>query len=188
MSLFVESPGLNSRRLHGLYATNAWGINFYNNENWSLDIYKQTDTEKVEGLSPIQSRNVGRRAGIRATGYFDSSQLQFIYSPYNDSDIHENGLEASVSYTRYWQVKNWNVYGSLGAQYQSKEIVDYFQPDLVADDSRVNTSAELGFEYALNKDWVLGAFASYTKLPSQQADSDSATTGSRAGLLLTFVF
>jgi hypothetical protein len=38
--LFVESPGLNSRRLHGLYASNAWGLNFYNGDNWSFDLYK----------------------------------------------------------------------------------------------------------------------------------------------------
>ena len=187
-SLFVESPGLNSRRLHGLYASNAWGINFYNSDNWSFDIYKQTDTERVEGLEHIQTRNKGRRAGIRATGYFDNSQLQFIYSPYSDADFKDDGIEASLSYTHYWQIKNWNVYGSLGAQYQSEEIVDYYQPGMQADQSRINTSAELGLEYALNEHWVLGAFASYNELPSRQAEVNESTSGSRAGILLTFVF
>jgi len=188
LGLFVESPGLNSRRLHGLYASNAWGLNFYNSDNWSFDIYKQTDTEKVEGLAEIQNRNYGRRAGLRATGYFDNSQLQFIYSPYSSNGPEEDGVEASLSYTHYWQIKNWNIYGAIGAQYQSKEIVDYYQQDLEVDQSRVNTSAELGLEYALNKNWVLGAFASYNELPSQQSNIKKSTTGSRAGLLLTFVF
>ncbi|MBU2880426.1 MipA/OmpV family protein [Psychrosphaera sp. B3R10] len=188
LSLFVESPGLNSRRLHGLYASNAWGINFYNNDNWSFDIYKQTNTKKVEGLAEIQNRNEGKRAGIRATGYFDNSQLQFIYSPYSSSGPKEDGIEASLSYTHYWQVKNWNIYGSIGAQYQSEEVADFYYPDASTDQSRVNTSAELGLEYALNEHWVLGGFASYNELPSQRSDIQDATTGSRAGLLLTFVF
>ena len=188
LGLFVESPGLNSRRLHGLYASNAWGINFYNSDNWSFDIYKQTNTKKVEGLAEIQNRNLKKRAGLRATGYFDNSQLQFIYSPYSRGSSGEDGVEASVSYTHYWQIKNWNIYGSIGAQYQSKEIVDFYQPDLAADQSRVNASAELGLEYALNEHWVLGAFASYNELPSQSSNIDSSLTGSRAGMLLTFVF
>ena len=188
LGLFAESPGLNSRRLHGLYASNAWGINFYNDDNWSFDIYKQFNTEKVEGLAQIQSRNLSRRAGIRATGYFDSGQLQFIYSPYSRGKQEEDGIEASISYTHYWQIKNWNIYGSLGAQYQSEEVVDFYQPEQVADQSRVNTSAELGFEYALSEHWVLGAFASYNELESQRSDIEDATNGTRAGLLLTFVF
>lgn len=188
LGLFAESPGLNSRRLHGLYATNAWGINFYSGDNWSFDIYKQINTKKIEGLAEIQNRNQDKRAGVRATGYFDNSQLQFIYSPYSASDNTEDGVEASLSYTHYWQVKNWNLYGSIGAQYQSKEVVDFYQPNLLTDQSRVNTSAELGLEYALNEHWVLGGFASYNELPSQHSEIQEPTTGSRAGLLLTFVF
>ena len=186
--LFVESPGLNSRRLHGLYATNAWGLNFYNSDTWSFDLYKQTNTEKVEGLREVQNRNEHRRGGVRATGYFDNSQLQFIFSPYARGNDGDDGIEASISYTHYWQVKNWNIYGSLGAQYQSQEVVGYGQPEGLNDEDRVNTSAELGFEYALNKDWVLGAFTSYNKYPSQRSTDDTSIDGSRSGLLLTFVF
>lgn len=188
LGLFVESPGLNSRRLHGLYASNAWGINFYNGDHWSFDIYKQTNTKKVEGLESVQTRNLNKRAGVRATGYFDNSQLQFIYSPYSSGDQEEHGLEASLSYTHYWQVKNWNIYGSFGAQYQSEEVLDYYQIGQTNDQSRVNTSAELGLEYALNEHWVLGGFAAYNKIPSQQSSNTDVDSGTRAGLLLTFVF
>lgn len=188
LGFFVESPGLNSRRIHGLYASNAWGFNFYNSDNWSFDIYKQTNTKKVEGLREVQNRNRSKRAGLRATGYFDNSQLQFIYSPESRGDSEENGIEASISYTHYWQVKNWNIYGSLGAQYQSEEIVDHYLPDTSADQSRINTSAELGVEYALNEDWVLGGFASYNEVSSQNSLNDESTDGTRAGILLTFLF
>lgn len=188
VGLFVESPGLNSRRIHGLYASNAWGVNFYNGDNWSLDIYKQFNTEKVEGVAEIQTRNLNRRAGVRATGYFDNSQLQFIYSPYAEDTGNNSGIEASLSYTHYWQIRNLNIYGSLGAQYQSEQVVDFYQPNQVADQDRVNTAAELGFEYALNKDWVLGGFASYSELPSNVSTIEDSVTGSRAGLSITFVF
>lgn len=188
LGLFVESPGLNSRRIHGLYASNAWGLNFYNSDNWSFDIYKQTNTKKVEGLREIQNRNRSKRAGLRATGYFDNSQLQFIYSPASSGGAEEDGIEASISYTHYWQVKNWNIYGSVGAQYQSQEILDHYLPDAAADQSRVNTSAELGVEYALNEDWVLGGFASYNEVPSQNSLNDDSLSGTRAGVLLTFLF
>ena len=188
LGLFVESPGLNSRRLHGLYASNAWGINFYNSDSWSFDLYKQFDTHKVEGLEQVQNRNQDRRGGLRATGYFDNSQLQFIFSPYSRGDQEDDGVEASVSYTHYWQIKNWNIYGSLGAQYQSAEVLSFEQDPIDEAQSRVNTSAELGLEYALNKDWVIGAFASYNELPSQDANDDITVTGSRAGMSLSFIF
>lgn len=188
LGFFVEQPGLSSRRLHGLYASNAWGFNFYNNDNWSLDLFKQFNTEKVEGLAQVQNRNDQRRSGIRATGYYDNSQLQFILSPDARGSQAEDGIEASVSYTHYWQVKNWNIYGSLGAQYQSKEVLSYGQTESETAQSRVNTSAELGLEYALNEDWVLGAFASYNELPSQDSTVDANVNGTRAGVLLSFVF
>lgn len=194
LGLFIESPGLNSRRMHGLYATRAWGINFYNGKDWSFDLYKQRDTKTIKGLSGIQNRNKYKRAGIRATGYFDNSQVQLIFSPYSTNNSGSDGIEASMSYTRYWQVKNWNLYGSLGVQYQSKEVESYYVEDSSltseASESRVNSSAELGVEYALNKDWVLGGFISHNKLPSRQESTSAAKeqSGTRSGILLTYVF
>lgn len=194
LGLFIESPGLNSRRMHGLYATRAWGINFYNGKDWSFDLYKQRDTKTVKGLSGIQNRNKYKRAGIRATGYFDNSQVQVIFSPYSTNNSGSDGIEASMSYTRYWQVKNWNLYGSLGVQYQSKEVESYYPENWLfsseTNDSRINSSAELGLEYALNKDWVLGGFISHNKLPSrdENASQEKDLSGTRSGILLTYVF
>ncbi|NRA59528.1 MAG: MipA/OmpV family protein [Psychrobium sp.] len=197
LGLFVESPGLSSRRIHGMYATPAWGINFFNNDDWSLDLFYETSTKSIEGLEGINGRRQDKRGGLRATGYFKNSQLQVIFTPYSASDADEDGMEASVSYGRNWQYKNWNIYADVGLQYRSIEVNDYYQAQTVAMDASdtstgagVSTSLELGLEYPLSENWVFGSFFAYQSLSDRTVErlSVDKDSGYRAGVLLTYVF
>lgn len=195
--LFFESPGMSTRRIHGLYASRAWGFNFYNTDNWSFDIFKQRDTKVIKDLEPILTRNKYRRAGLRTTGYLGNSQLQFIYSPYSEQKGDDDGIDASISFNHYWQYRNWNIYGSVGVQYQSEEVISFYESDAVNMEQRqerINHAAEIGFDYPLSRNWVLGGFVSYNNVESQikeaylPIDAEQENTGVRSGMHLSFIF
>ena len=195
--LFVESPGLSTRRIHGLYATPAWGLNFFNNDTWSLDLFYETSTKTINGLEGIQNRKKSKRGGVRATGYFENSQLQLIVTPYSPDNVEKDGLEASISYGHNWQFRNWNYYANVGVHYRSKEIYDYtptvgYQPSVegLSSSDGFSTSAELGLEYPLSSDWVIGGFVAYRTLSDRAIASreDDVEDGYRTGLILSYVF
>ncbi|QBG37344.1 MipA/OmpV family protein [Litorilituus sediminis] len=194
LGLFMESSGISTRRIHGMYSLPSWGLNFYNSEDWSFDLFYQYSTRGIEGLEGIQSRNKDERAGLRMTGFFENSQLQAIYSPVSRNDIGSDGIEASISYSHSWQFRNWNYYTNLGIQYRSKEVTPFGQETYLDDDlsskDGISYSAELGVEYPLTTDWVFGGYVGYNAL-SERAISqrqDNVEDGYRAGLLLTFIF
>ncbi|NVK24962.1 MAG: hypothetical protein HWE10_08540 [Gammaproteobacteria bacterium] len=199
-SFFVETPGMATRRIHGLYAGRAWGFNFYNTDQWRLDLYKQRDTRGIRDLEGIQVRNKRTRAGLRLTGFFDSSLLQMNVSPYSTSDQKDDGVAASISYSHFWQLRNLSIYGSAGVQYQPKEVVSFYetQPASFAErEDRINQDVELGFEYPISKHWVFGGFAAYSRtnlaIPGvssleQVNSTEDKVDGFRSGLLLSLVF
>ena len=192
--LFFESPGMSTRRLHGLYSDRSWGLNFYNTDQWRLDLYKNRDTKGVKGLEGIKIRNQYKRAGLRLTGFFDSSQLQMDWSPYSTSDQENDGVTGSMSYSYYWQVKNWNFYGTAGVQYLSKEVLSYGEiaPSSFDErEDRLNRDVEFGFEYPLNEHWVIGGFAAYNEtdqvISSMTVTDANDITGFRSGLSISFI-
>ena len=124
-SLFLESPGLSSRRIHGMYSLPAWGLNFYDDDDWSFDLFYQYSTRGSKGLEGIQLRNEDERAGLRISGYLENSQLQFIYSPVSRNGEGSDGVEASLSYSYNGQLRNWTYYTDVGVQYRSKEVTPY---------------------------------------------------------------
>ncbi|HCM47333.1 MAG TPA: hypothetical protein DIS98_07440, partial [Colwellia sp.] len=67
LGLFIESPGISTRRIQGMYSMPAWGVNFYNSEDYSFDMFYQYSTRGIEGLEGIQTRNEDERAGLRMT-------------------------------------------------------------------------------------------------------------------------
>jgi hypothetical protein len=194
LGLFIESPGISTRRLQGMYSMPAWGLNFYNSEDWSFDLFYQYSTRGIEGLEGIQTRNKDERAGLRMTGFFENSQLQAIYSPVSRNGTGSDGIEASLSYSYNWQFRNWNYYTNLGVQYRSKEVTPYGQETYLDDDlstkAGLSYSAEVGIEYPLTTDWVFGSFIGYNVLSDRTVASrqDDVEAGTRAGLSLTFVF
>ena len=189
---FVESPGLSSRRIHGLYAPSAWGFNFFNNDIWAMDLYYETSVRDIEGLEGLENLHRNKRGGVRATGYFDDSQLQIMLSPYSPDNGEEDGLEASVSYNMEWQVRNVSLYTAVGAHYRSKDVIDSYSTQLTGDEkySGMSYSAEIGAEYALSTDWVLGSYVRFNTLSerTKEVRNDGVSDGMRAGVLLTYLF
>ncbi len=194
LGLFMESPGISTRRIQGLYSMPAWGVNFYNSEDYSFDLFYQYSTRGIEGLEGIQTRNEDERAGLRMTGFYENSQLQMIYSPVSRNGEGSDGIEASISYSYNWQVRNWNLYTNLGLQYRSKEVTPYGVKTWLEDDlstkAGISYSAEVGIEYPLTTDWVIGSYIGYNALSDRSilARQDTVEDGVRGGLLLTFVF
>jgi len=194
LGLFMESPGISTRRIQGMYSMPAWGVNFYNSDDYSFDLFYQYSTRGIEGLEGIQTRNEDERAGLRMTGFYENSQLQLIYSPVSRNDEGSDGIEASISYSYDWQIRNWNFYTNLGLQYRSKEVTPYGVQTWVEDDlstkGGISYSAEVGIEYPLTTDWVIGSYVGYNALSDRSiaARQDTVDDGVRGGLLLTFVF
>ncbi|TWX69589.1 MipA/OmpV family protein [Colwellia demingiae] len=194
LGLFMESPGISTRRIQGMYSMPAWGVNFYNSDDYSFDLFYQYSTRGIEGLEGIQTRNEDERAGLRMTGFYENSQLQLIYSPVSRNDDGSDGIEASISYSYDWQIRNWNLYTNLGLQYRSKEVTPYGVQTWVEDDlstkAGISYSAEIGIEYPLTTDWVIGSYVGYNALSDRSiaARQDTVDDGVRGGLLLTFVF
>jgi hypothetical protein len=194
LGLFMESPGISTRRIQGMYAMPAWGVNFYNSDDYSFDLFYQYSTRGIEGLSGIQTRNQDERAGIRMTGFYDNSQLQVIYSPVSRNSEGSDGIEASISYSYNVQYRNINFYSNLGMQYRSKEVTPYgvstFVDDKLSTSAGISYSAEVGLEYPLTTDWVIGSYVGYNALSDRSiaARQDTIEDGTRGGLLLTYVF
>ena len=194
LGLFMESPGISTRRIQGMYSMPAWGVNFYNSEDYSFDLFYQYSTRGIEGLEGIQTRNEDERAGLRMTAFYENSQLQMIYSPVSRNGEGSDGIEASISYSYDWQVRNWNLYTNLGVQYRSKEVTPYGVQTWVEDDlstkAGISYSAEVGIEYPLTTDWVIGSYVGYNALSDRSIATrqDTVEDGVRGGLLLTFVF
>ncbi len=194
LGLFMESPGISTRRIQGMYAMPAWGVNFYNSDDYSFDLFYQYSTRGIEGLSGIQTRNEDERAGIRMTGFYDNSQLQVIYSPVSRNSEGRDGIEASISYSYNLQYRNINFYSNLGMQYRSKEVTPYgvstFVDDNLSTSAGISYSAEVGLEYPLTTDWVIGSYVGYNALSDRSiaARQDTIEDGYRGGLLLTYVF
>jgi hypothetical protein len=194
LGLFMESPGISTRRIQGMYSMPAWGVNFYNSEDYSFDMFYQYSTRGIEGLEGIHTRNEDERAGLRMTGFYENSQLQMIYSPISRNDEGSDGIEASISYSYNLQYRNTNFYTNLGVQYRSKEVTPYGIKTWVEDDlstsAGLSYSAEVGVEYPLTTDWVIGSYVGYNALSDRSiaARQDTVEDGVRGGLLLTFVF
>ncbi len=194
LGLFMESPGISTRRIQGMYSMPSWGVNFYNSDDYSFDLFYQYSTRGIEGLEGIQTRNEDERAGLRMTGFYDNSQLQMIYSPVSRNGEGSDGIEASISYSYNLQYRNTNFYTNLGMQYRSKEVTAYGAQTWVEDDlstsAGISYSAEVGVEYPLTTDWVIGSYVGYNALSDRSiaARQDTVEDGVRGGLLLTFVF
>ena len=201
-SLFIESPGLSSRRIHGMYSLPAWGVNFYDNDDWSFDLFYQYSTRGSKGLEGIQMRNEDERAGLRISGYLESSQFQFIYSPVSRNSEGSDGIVASLSYSYSGQLRNWTYFADVGVQYRSKEVTPYhgYEYSELPENTNKGTNAGLsynakvGLEYPLTTDWVFSGFVAYNALSDRSISyrqhymKDNIEDGYRAGLLLSFIF
>jgi len=127
-------------RYRGLYIEASQGVNdglslgynVWTNKNWAVDFVAAnaagdasggdpepdyaslTDAQRAQAIEDRDSFYVG--SGIRLTGYYGNAILQ--YRLVTDI-IDNNGVRSAVRAGYSWQIRNWNVYGVVGADYNS---------------------------------------------------------------------
>lgn len=229
--LFYENPGRSQESIDGLFSGDAIGYNFYNNKYWALDIYAVNAFPATEGAitnrTIIRDEDTGEvledstrrleiyreadyRLGLRATGYYEDYLAQLIVTPVSlRSKI--GGFNASASLRRTWLIKNWNIYATVGLNYQSEEILDHFfglspsEAAAIAEVAGTTSSpfqtyeasdgfsgvGEIGFEYPLSEHFVFGGFVTGILRADAVTNSPFAISGREfvtAGLSITWVF
>ena len=219
---FIEQPGRSQEKVDGQFSGNSLGYNFYNSENWAYDLYavRSSGSIRYGFRSPDDTITFERRSdyrvGVRATGYFEGFFTQFIATPLSlRSEI--GGVELSASVRQNWQLRNWNIYNSIGVRYRSKEIIDHYygvndelsqefvdfvQVDPNAENlaayfapyegkAGISVNGEVGFEYPITEHWVFGGFFQYA-VASDGAKDSPLFIGDRVrnafGLSVTYVF
>ncbi|TQV89378.1 MipA/OmpV family protein [Aliikangiella coralliicola] len=209
--LFVELPGGSHELNPGL----NYGYNFFNTDHWSFDLLAHKSQGDIVFNATINEESIKLkkegdvRAGFRATGNFDQDTVQLIVTPYSFSDDYDDGVYASLWFARGWQYKNWNFHASLGFQYRSEEILDYFYGvsealaipgvPVYQAGSGVNVNAQFGVSYPITKNWIFESYLRHTKVDDSILDSpiisnsirfdDTRTEDvSEVGVLFSYVF
>lgn len=219
---FLEIPGRGLGDNDGIYTGPGLGYNFFNTNTWSFDAYFSSERGSGEWnfANPEQKYTIPKdsdlRFGLRATGYYDKFLTQFIFTPVSTrSEIGGYALSASIR--RDWQVRNYNIFTSIGAKYRSSDILnyyygiteeealniseissyfdtaaqldDYYAPTEIGAGTSINF--QLGFEYPLTEHWVLGGFYSVVKFAESVKNSAfraGDATSVQSGLSITHVF
>ena len=208
---FIEAPGVTNKLNPGL----TFGYNFYNNEHWNFDligqqshgdiIFNYNDDVTVNSLE----REPTYRAGIRATGNYGQNTIQFNITPLSGNDEYDDGLYASIWFAKEWQVKNWSIHTSLGLQYRSEEILDYYygvsEEDALgpvtaytAGDG-INASFQIGADYPIAENWLFESYVRYINLDDSinnspiiqlavATDSSRSENIAEAGIFFNYVF
>lgn len=203
---------------HGLYleVTNnkqrldagaSFGYNFYNTEHWSFDLNVHSVHGDQEGVLFFRQndqlifpeRNSATMVGLRATGRFEQTSVQFSISPYSsnykDNDgVHttnnryDDALHASFWLDRSWQLKNWQFNAAFGVTYFSEDILNYYYgtPIELYDDipegdkissfeyqasSGIDVTAQVGVSYPISQHWIFESYARYTDVADSITDS-----------------
>lgn len=152
-----------------------------NGNNYSAGL----DTPKIEtelvspGFRDVGTRNLRNRrtagfAGIEYQFSLDSVDVQLQYLS-EFTGLHD-GEEARVSIAKHWVNGKHHVIGSLGAVWQSSEVVNYYYGVTQAEadargtyatDAAVSGIVRLDWNYELTERWDLRMLASYRKLPDE---------------------
>jgi len=201
---------------------NSLGFNFYNTEHWNFDLHAmqahgETVMEFVFGVDdiPMQSYRMDRdethMLGLRASGQYGQTSLQFIVAPYSFNEDYDDALFGSAWVAHTWQIKNWELYASLGANFRSSEIINHYYstsseivdlgiPRLAAYDADygVDVIGQIGLNYPVSRDLLFESYYRYTDVSDSIADSpvmklfsdldgrsDNVT---EVGMLMSYVF
>jgi len=209
--LFVELPGVTNKLNPGF----SFGYNFYNTEHWSYDLIGNQSHGQIEygfddGNESIEiKRDDTFRAGLRATGSYDKNTIQFTITPFSANDEYDDGVYASLWFAKQWQIKNWNLHASVGLQYRSEEILNYYYgvpadiattsiPAYIAEDG-INTTIQFAADYPITEDWVFESYVRHTQLSDSISDSpviysavqfgeDRTENITEAGFMINYVF
>ncbi|MBW8184005.1 MipA/OmpV family protein [Shewanella nanhaiensis] len=194
ISGMYQYKGLFVEMLHQSQDGINLGYNFWNSENWSLDLLVanlQSSWARPEGIDPKMLNEAGRDlylmseesiyvgAGFRATRYWDDHYVfQYrIVSDYYDGQ----GLQSSARLGKSWQVRNWNFHALASVEYASATLNNHlfgvssdeattrfpeYHPD-----SSFHYGMEFGVAYPLSESLVFRAMYRFNVLSDEVTDS-----------------
>jgi len=219
VGLFTDVSG--TYRYKGFYLEASQGINDgvslgYNvltNDHWAVDIIgangagdasggdpepdysSLTEEQRVQAIEDRDSLYIG--AGIRLTGYYGNAILQYRLV----SDILDNnGIRSSARVGYSWQLKNWNVYSVVGADYNSPKT-NRFWYAISAEQassrfpeydigSTIEYSGELGVTYPVSENIVFRTALRGVQVPDDIVNSPIPDGVSRSlyTTMISYVF
>ncbi|WP_157582176.1 MipA/OmpV family protein [Shewanella woodyi] len=194
LSGMYQYKGLFVEMLHQSQDGINLGYNFWNSENWSLDLLVanlQSSWARPEGIDPKMLNEAERDlylmsedsiyvgAGFRATRYWDDHYVfQYrIVSDYYDGQ----GLQSSARLGKSWQVRNWNFHALASVEYASATLNNHlfgvssdeattrfpeYHPD-----SSFHYGMEFGVAYPLSESLVFRAMYRFNVLSDEVTDS-----------------
>ncbi|ACA88237.1 MltA-interacting MipA family protein [Shewanella woodyi ATCC 51908] len=194
LSGMYQYKGLFVEMLHQSQDGINLGYNFWNSENWSLDLLVanlQSSWARPEGIDPKMLNEAERDlylmsedsiyvgAGFRATRYWDDHYVfQYrIVSDYYD----DQGLQSSARLGKSWQVRNWNFHALASVEYASATLNNHlfgvssdeattrfpeYHPD-----SSFHYGMEFGVAYPLSESLVFRAMYRFNVLSDEVTDS-----------------
>ncbi|HSX51430.1 MAG TPA: MipA/OmpV family protein [Cellvibrio sp.] len=156
------------------------GYNAYNNDgNWALDWvalgqHDEMSAEEADDYRGLDTRRGDYMSGLRATAYYGNYIVQ-MHALTDISRTHYGEL-ASLKLARYWQHRNWNFHGIVGATYRSQDITDYYF-SIHADEASAKYPEyeappgwsyvmEVGATYPLSEKWVFRGYVRRTGMES----------------------
>lgn len=171
------------------------GFNAINTKNWSYDlvagVYGGRSNVFITGpnadITYIQSRTASVNGGLRATGFYNNTILQFELRQAGNLDF--SGYRASALIGRGWQVRNFNFHGVVGLSHSSARFNDYYLgvredeasalfPEYVAGSS-FTPNGEVGFTYPLNPNFLFKGRLNYTYMSDAAYESPITREGTR---------
>lgn len=182
--LFIEAAFGANELQQGL----SYGYNFYNTESWNFDLmslraHGNTTLNAVNQNDEVFVFKQGNTdmVGLRATGAYGQTRVQFIAAPYSLNDNVDDALYASAWLAHSWQVKNWEIQAMTGVQYRSGEILDHYYgtPDIIVSEqlpdytagSGLDYTAQVGVAYPVSENILFESYLRYTKVSSAVTDS-----------------
>ena len=208
--LFVEAFYGANERNEGL----SIGYNFYNTEHWNFDV----STVNAHGEIHAEIMDTGKifsqhfdntdMIGFRATGNFEQATIQFMLAPYAMSSDYDDAFYASMWLGKSWQVKNWELRGSLGFEYRSAAMLDYYYGISAEEatehfgpyeaDAGIDVTAQVSASYPITTNILFESYLKYTDFASSISDSpvmqfvgslgDRANERTEVGVLVSYVF
>lgn len=193
---FVEIPLGTSKQQATIL---SFGYNFLNTTHWSYDLRLAMNHRDLDHILPESQRNSRRvshsKLGLRVLGDFDNTHVKFIVA--GASGDPDGGLYASAWLSQNQQYYNWNIYGSFGVEYRNEDVVNYFYAINEVEGlpryrgkAGLEYTAQVGFDYPINENWVFEGFIRTIVLPSGISNSPlvDGKTAVESALVVKYVF
>lgn len=203
--LFFEFPGLTDK----FESQFALGYNLASTQNWEFDVILSTAHGSLVYRSPTDSfsKDTTPFWGLRAIGSIAGLDTMFVYGVNSNKMDYSGGRYAAAWLGKSWNINNWHIYSSLGAQYRNDAILDYYYG--VPESSTANSPYQanggfnliykLGFKKPLDENWVVEGGLSFKRYADAIIDSPytqnilnnnqgRSDKGSALNLTISYVF